>query len=140
MTTSIDTNVLVDLLNPDDALNRPALAAIEKAKSAGKLIVCGAVYAELLGLPSRTQAVLDEFFKYGGVSIDWRFDEAIWRAAGVAFQSYVKRRIANQEKFPRRILTDFLIGAHAVVRGCTLLTVDKRVYKASFPEIRIRSV
>jgi predicted nucleic acid-binding protein len=136
-TTSIDTNVLVYLLNQDAALNERALAAIERSRKAGKLVVSGPVYAELLGLPSRTQAILDEFFTFGGIQIDWRFEEVVWRTAGDAFQGYVERRLAATGQLPRRILTDFLIGAQAVIRGYTLLTTDSRHYAAAFPKLPI---
>jgi hypothetical protein len=137
---SLDTNVLVSLLNHEKDLSERALVAIESSRRSSRLVVSGPVYAELLGLPSRTQAILDEFFSRGGIEIDWRFEEALWRAAGIAFQGYVMRRVADDKGFPRRILTDFLIGAHTVIRGYTLLTVDRRLYKTSFPGIQVRSI
>ena len=137
---SIDTNVLISLLNHEEDLSERAFLAIENARRSSKLVVCGPVFAELLGLPARTQAILDEFFTKGGIEIDWRFEEAIWRAAGIAFQSYVVRRLTDKREFPRRILTDFLVGAHTAIRGYTLLTVDKRLYEVSFPGISIRSI
>ncbi|MGO9337738.1 MAG: type II toxin-antitoxin system VapC family toxin [Terracidiphilus sp.] len=139
-TTSLDSNVLVYLLNQDSLLNLRALAAIEQARKRGLLVVSGPVYAELLGLPSRTQAILDEFFTIGGIQVDWRFDESAWRAAGVAFQGYVERRLADTGLLPRRILTDFLIGAHALVCGYALLTTDSSHYAAAFPELQIIAV
>lgn len=138
-TTSIDTNILVYLLNEDSALNGRALAAIEKSRSTGPLIVSGPVYAELMGLPKRTQTILDEFFSIGGIEVDWRFEEPVWRIAGSGFQGYVKRRLESTGQFPRRVLTDFLIGAHALVHGHTLLTTDARHYLAAFPTLRIRT-
>jgi predicted nucleic acid-binding protein len=38
---------------------------------------------------------------------------------------------------PRRILADFLIGAHAVVSGYKLLTLDAGIYQTSFPKLKI---
>jgi hypothetical protein len=139
-TTSVDSNVFVYLLNQDSALNTRALAAIEASRKAGPLVVSGPVYAELMGLPSRTQPILDEFFTMGGIQIDWRLDETIWRAAGQGFQGYVRRRIKQTGEFPRRILTDFQIGAQALVRGYTLLTTDSRHYAAAFPTLPIVTV
>jgi predicted nucleic acid-binding protein len=136
-TTSLDTNVLVYLMNQDSSLNHRALAALEKASAKGPLVVSGPVYAELMGLPSRTQTILDEFFTVGNIQVDWRFDETIWRATGAGFQGYVKRRLADTGLFPRRILADFLIGAQALVRGYALLTTDSRHYAAAFPKLRI---
>jgi predicted nucleic acid-binding protein len=139
MTISLDTNVVIALLNQDQALNQSARAAIEQSRKAGRLVVSGPVYSELLGLPARTQPALDAFFNAGLIELDWRFEEAVWRAAGAAFQGYVQRRVASTGLLPRRILTDFLIGAHAAVNSYTLLTLDRRLYEASFPGMRIES-
>jgi hypothetical protein len=138
-TVSLDTNVLVSLLNQEKEFSNRALAAIDRSRKLGRLVVSGPVYAELLGLPSRTQQILDEVFSSGGIEIDWRFEEAVWRTAGTGYQSYVRRRLASSGLLPRRILADFLIGAHAQVHGYTLLTLDGRHYKACFPGIRIES-
>jgi predicted nucleic acid-binding protein len=140
MTISLDTNVVIALINQEERLNVSAKAAIEKARGTGRVLICGPVCAELLGLPARNQAALDEFFNLGGIDVDWLIDEAVWRAAGTAFRNYVGRRIESTGLLPRRILTGFLIGAHAVAHGYTLLTLDQRHYKASFPEIRLQSI
>jgi predicted nucleic acid-binding protein len=139
MTVSLDTNVIIALLNQDQGINMSALAAIERSKKLGKVVVSGPVYAELLGFPARTQAALDSFFNFSSIELDWRFEEPVWRTAGAAFQAYVQRRVASTGLLPRRILTDFLIGAHTVVNGYTLLTLDKRHYEAAFPGIRIET-
>jgi predicted nucleic acid-binding protein len=138
-TVSLDTNILISLLNEEEDLSQRALDAMEDSRRLGRLVVSGPVYAELLGLPSRAQAILDEFFLAGGIEIDWRYEEPLWRAAGAAFQSYSMRRMADSKGFPRRILTDFLIGAHALVRGYTLLTFDRRIYAAAFANLAIIS-
>jgi predicted nucleic acid-binding protein len=138
-TVSLDTNVVIALLNQDQTLNESARAAIERCRKSGRLVVSGPVYSELLGLPARTQPALDAFFRTGGIEVEWGLDEAIWRAAGAAFQAYVQRRVASTGLLPRRILTDFLIGAHAIVSGYTLLTLDRRIFEASFPRISIES-
>lgn len=43
----------------------------------------------------------------------------------------------QKQKEPRRILTDFLIGAHAHERKFALLTLDNRIFKAAFPRLKI---
>lgn len=138
-TVSLDTNLIISVLNQELEFADRALSALDKFRKTGNLVVCGPVYAELLGLPSRTQLILDEFLSSGGIEVDWRFEEAVWRTAGIGYQSYVQRRLDKTGKLSRRILTDFLIGAHAVVRGYALLTMDERLYRASFPGILIES-
>jgi hypothetical protein len=139
MTTSIDSNIIVALWRRDDPLNGMAAKMLSDARKKGSLVVCPPVYAELMGDPSRTEFDLDEFFRDTGILIDWTLDEKAWREAGRAYQGYVLRRRSGAGAIPRRILTDFLIGAHAQVRGYSLLTLDFRLYSAAFPALSIVS-
>ena len=140
MTTfSLDTNILIALWDETDALSLPAHQCLDRARALGQMKMSAPVYAELMGHPSRSVAEIDSFLSITGIEADWNLEEAVWRAAGVAFQGYVRRRIASTGSFPRRILTDFLIGAHAAVRGYTLLTLDRKLYEAAFPAIHIES-
>jgi predicted nucleic acid-binding protein len=140
MTTAIDTNVLVALWDEDDGLNSAAEAALDAAFARGELIISGAVFAELLAFPRRTEAFVDRFLKDTAIAVDWTMDESIWRAAGRAFQSYANRRRRHNLGGPRRVLADFLIGAHALERGHSLLTMDDRIYRTSFPALKVVSV
>ncbi len=137
MITAVDTNVLIALWDPDDTLNSAAQAALDAAFAQGKLVISGAVYAELLAFPRRTETFIDEFLGDTGVAVDWATDESVWRAAGRAFQAYVKRRRKTGAGRPKRVLADFLIGAHALENSCSLLTLEDGIYRAAFPKLRI---
>lgn len=105
----------------------------------GPIVIAAPVYSEMLGLPGRSESFLDQFFEEAGISIDWNLTENIWRVAGNAFQDYVHRRRRSHSGLPRRILTDFLIGAHASVHRFTLLTLDQRIFKSAFPDLKIET-
>jgi predicted nucleic acid-binding protein len=135
MTTAIDTNVVTALWNNDDALNVRAQAALDAVFGRGRLVVSGVVYAELLAAPSRTEQFVDRFLEAAGIEVEWELPEKVWRAAGLAFQGYAARRKKQKGTYPRRILADFLIGAHAAVNGYRLLTLDAGLYRASFPKL-----
>jgi predicted nucleic acid-binding protein len=137
MTTAIDTNALVALWDVDPELNAAAQKALDSAQERGALAVSGAVYAELLALPGRTEKMLDEFFHATAIRVDWEAGEQIWRVAGRAFQSYVERGKRSKEELPRRILADFFIGAHAALHRYSLMTLDQRLYRAAFPKLEI---
>lgn len=137
MSTAIDTNILIALWDEKDALNVPAQNALDSVYQSGKLVVSGIVFAELLGGPGRTESMLEEFLDDTGIAIEWTFDESIWRSSARAYQAYAKRRKKQRQKDPKRILTDFLIGAHAMERGHSLLTLDHRIFKAAFPRLKI---
>jgi predicted nucleic acid-binding protein len=139
MTTSIDSNIIVALWWKEDALNSIAAMMLVRAGKQGKLIISAPVYAELMGDPKRTEADLNEFLRNTGILIDWTLDEKTWREAGRAYRGYVQRRRSGDGTLPRRILADFLIGAQALIREYSLLTLDRRLYTAAFPKLTIVS-
>jgi len=137
MISTIDTNVLVALWDLDDTLNSAAQAALDVAFARGKLVISGAVFAELLAFPRRNENFLDKFLEDTGIVVDWSVDESVWRVAGKSFQKYANRRRKQRAGQPRRILADFLIGAHALEKGYSLLTLDDGIYRAAFPKLHI---
>lgn len=137
MKSAVDTNVLVALWDEDDALNTIAQSVFDRAQRLGGLVVPAPVYAELMALPGRTEPFLDQFFANTGMYVDWKFEERIWRSAGLAFQAFVKRRSRQAPVGPRRILADFLIGAYALAHGYQLLTLDDRLYRVAFPALTL---
>ena len=137
MISAIDTNVLIALWDRDDTLNSAAQAALDTAFARGKLVISGAVFAELLAFPRRTESFLNQFLKDTEIAVDWTIDESIWRTAAKSFQKYANRRRKQRAGQPRRILADFLIGAHALENGYSLLTLDEGIYRAAFPKLHI---
>jgi|SRR5271166_5408340 len=140
MTTVIDTNILIALWDTDPQLNAAIQKALDSAQALGALVVTGAVYAELLALPGRTERMLDEFFGATSIRVEWESSEEIWRTAGRTFQRYVGRRNTKKTELPRRILADFLIGAHAAVHRYRLLTLDRRLYRAAFAKLEMATL
>jgi predicted nucleic acid-binding protein len=140
MTTAIDSNVLVALWDASDALHPVARKALESQFALGNLAISGVVYAELLAAPARTEAFLDKFCEDTGVVVEWELKEDVWRVAGRAFQGYAARRRKQTAAEPRRLLADFVIGAHALVQGYRLLTLDDGLYRRAFPKLAIVTV
>lgn len=137
MITAIDTNIIVALWEVDAALSAAAQSALDTALRDGSLVVCPAVFAELLAAPGRDETFVNTFFRDTGIRIEWDLEERVWRTAGAAFQIYAMRRRKQHESGPRRILADFLIGAHAFHVSRRLLTLDDRFYSAAFPNLTI---
>jgi predicted nucleic acid-binding protein len=139
MTTALDTNVIVALWDPDPTFSSAAQKALDAALELGALVASAPVCAELMAYRGRSEASFEEFFRKTGIATDWNLSAAVWRSAGRAFRAYAERRQANGHAAPRRILADFLIGAHADENSYLLLTLDKRLYPAAFPKLRIIS-
>lgn len=137
MTTAIDTNVVIALWDKDPTLSLAAQNALEAAFNRGTLIAAAPVFAELIAAPGRSEAFVGSFFEDTGIGVDWELPGQIWRLAGRAFQTYAERRRKQRDTGARRILADFVIGAHAAANGCRLLTLDDRLYRSSFPTLSI---
>jgi len=125
MTTAIDTNVIVALWDAQDSLHRVARAALDKVFSEGTLVISGAGYAELLAAPGRTEEFIDRFCEETGIVVEWEI------------RGYSARRRKQKGAEAKRILADFVIGAHALVNRYRLLTLDAGIYQASFPKLAI---
>jgi predicted nucleic acid-binding protein len=70
------------------------------------------------------------------VALDWSFPRGAWLRAGQAHAAYSARRRANGGTLPRRVLTDHLIGAHAVTLGLPLVTLNGKDY-SDYPELTV---
>src|SRR5258708_33515589 len=108
MTTAIDTNVIVALWADDAVLSLAAEKALEVAFRRGSLVVAAPVFAELIAAPGRTEAFVSSLLEENGIVIDGNLNEAIWRAAGRAFQEYAERRRQPRGHGIRRSLAAFL--------------------------------
>jgi predicted nucleic acid-binding protein len=139
MTTALDTNVVIALWDKDSALSLAAQTALDTAFNRGTLVAAAPVFAELIAAPGRSEAFVSSFFEETGIGVDWEVPEPVWRSAGRAFQAYAERRRKQRDAGARRILADFIIGAHASVNGCRLLTLDDRLYRSSFPTLAIET-
>jgi hypothetical protein len=98
-------------------------AALEGAFNRGSLVVSAPLFVELMAAPGRTETFVNSFLRETGIVVDWELDEAVWCHAGRAFQRYAERRRKQGESGSRRILADFLIGAHAHTKS---YSVDSR--------------
>ena len=137
MISAVDTNVIVALWDVEEHDHLAALDMLDNAASRGGIVICGAVFGELLAGSGRNEEFINGFLQDSGISVDWSSNEPVWRSAGVAFQNYAARRRRGNSGEARRILTDFYIGAHAFENGYSLLTLDDDIYRAAFPKPRI---
>ncbi len=130
MITAVNTNVLLDILLPNQRFVERSGKSLEAAATAGSLVICELVYAELcVGFDSQKQC--DEFLTDIGIHIDPLDRSASFLA------SRVWRRYREQGGKRERILADFLIGAHAQLQASRLLTRDRGFYRKMFPSLNL---
>ena len=134
MRTAIDTNVISALWSAEP-LSRTLSESLGEAADAGGLVICAPVYAELHAHPKAKAGFIDDFLASTSITIDFELGEAVWREASLRFAKYAARRRRSRGGSVKRLLADFIIGAHALVRADRLMTLDTSRYTKDFPEL-----
>lgn len=128
MITAVDTRVLLDIFLPDDQHGEQSKQRLRAAYDGGAIIVCDVVYAELAAM-FRDRAALDGALQAINVSAS-PINTTIAYEAGLRWKRY---RDAGGPR--KRIISDFLIGAHAVEAADAFLTRDRGFFSTYFPEL-----
>jgi predicted nucleic acid-binding protein len=130
LTTTIDSSVLIDVLTQDAAHGSDSIRRVEEARRHGRILVPPPVWAEV-----RAHFPDDRSMAAAMEEADLEFDpedRSIADVAGAFWRSY--RRAGGRRT---RLLTDFLIAAHAMGRGGRLLTRDRHFYREYFRDLEI---
>jgi len=133
MITAVDTNILLDVFLPDEKFASGSSELLKLAYDEGALIICDIVYAELVPQFDK-RSMLDSTLATINVSLSSMDSEAAF-LAGERWKIY--RKSGGKRK---RIITDFLIGAHAMIKAERFLTRDRDFYKSYFPDLKIFSL
>ena len=130
MTTAIDSNILFDVFLPDPVFEETSRLAIEKHSQLGGLIIVEPVYAELAAW-SPSRETLDGILNELEILVEAVSREGAF-AAGRAWKTY--RQSGGRRN---RIMTDFLIGGHALKHAHQLLSRDRGFYQNYFSGLKI---
>ncbi len=117
-----------------------APALVEKLHAArleGALLLSPFVFAEIHAHPRATAEFVHSFLSESAISAHFNLQERLWELAAERYAQYAMQRRASGGKESRRIATDFLIGAHALVHADRLVTLDEGIYRRYFPELRL---
>jgi predicted nucleic acid-binding protein len=123
--TAVDSSVLLDVLTNDPTHAGASLEALREARRSGALIVCPVVWAEVRGFfddPDRMDRVLED--------AEIRFDPFDRECANVAGERWRQYRKGGGSR--TRLIADFLIGAHGLIRAGRLLTRDRGFFRRYF--------
>lgn len=157
MITAVDTNILFDILIPGEPHSDSSKRLLDKHLASGKMILCEVVFAELAArFPSEQELKL--FLTETGMRLVPSSEKAL-HIAGTRWAEYSRRSRRNnfscsecgktftvncphcKAAMTRRqiVLSDFLIGAHALAHADCLLSRDLGIYKSNFGDLQVVS-
>ena len=128
--TLVDTKVLLDIVTNDPRWLSWSRLELARAFVAGPLVINDVVYAEVslrFGSIDTLDAALAE--------LGMRLDPIPRAALFLAAKAYGLYRSRGGTR--TGVLPDFVIGAHASVLDCVLLTRDPGRYRHYFPALRL---
>ncbi len=154
MISAADTNILIDILVPDEQFVEESRALLREARRDGAILLSEAAYAELVAR-FEAPADLPRFLHGAGIQLE-QSSQAALELAGAAWRTYTRRRpralvcarcgaaqsvrceaCGEPVRARQHIVADFLIGAHALVHADRLLTRDRGFYATYFPALAL---
>lgn len=114
----VDTNVLLDVIGADQQFGPASKRVLERCARSGVMVINPVIYAELAAFMASREE-LEELLP----AALFRRDAIPWEAAFLAGRAFERYRRRGGTK--RRMLADFLIGAHAAVGGFGLISRDR---------------
>jgi len=128
--TLVDSCVLIDVLADDPLWADWSIDQLEKQGQRGPLVINPLILAEI---SPRYERADDLEAALAGLPLVR--EHLPWDAAFLAGQAFRVYRLGDGVKTSP--MPDFYIGAHALVRGMSLLTRDVKRYRSYFPKLSI---
>lgn len=126
----VDSNILSDLINPDSTWYSWSADKMREVGNREILTINQIILAEI-SVTFASYEIMD-----AALPQEWLVRENLpWEAAYLAGQCFLQyRRRMGMRRSP---MPDFYIGAHALIRGHSLLTRDANRYRTYFPNLRL---
>jgi predicted nucleic acid-binding protein len=127
---AVDSSVLLDVISNDPTFADASAAALAAAGEMDDVIVCDAVIADICAYTDPMENALEAMSEFGIRFVPMN-EQAAMRA-GVMYRRYRQRGGGSE-----RMVSDFLIGAHALLQAGTLITRDAGFHRDYFKGLKI---
>ena len=131
MRTALDTNILSLFWSGGHWQPRLPPAYQRRAPSGRS------VFVELSAIPTGDAQRVGKLLGEMNITIDFDLGEDVWRFAASSFAAYAIRRRRSGGGSPKRLLPDFVIASHALLKADRLMTRDTNLYALDFPNLRL---
>ena len=133
MISAVDTNILIDILEPDPTYGPASKEALKRSLLEGSVVACEVVWAEVAvayghAVEKAVEALTSMSIQFSAMTFDATLE------AAKCWYAYLQKG-GNR----KRIAADFLIGGHTLIQADRLLTRDKGFYRTYFKKLRIQS-
>jgi predicted nucleic acid-binding protein len=135
----LDSNILSAIWS-DETRAELILQHLQKAKQIGAVVLSPIAYSELHAHPRMSPHLLLQRLDEASIQVDFDLNESVWAEAGKRYATYAERKRRATGEFPKRLLADFVVGAHALLHADRLMTTDVRRYRTYFPELLLSDV
>ena len=139
MRVAVDSSVLLDVLGGDPVFGAGSREALRRAYDRGPLCACEVVWAEV-----RASFEAEEPFVEAMDSLGIEYlatSDASAALAGAHWRRYHRNRAREARRATRtrdkRVVADFLVGAHAQLQTDGLLARDRGFFRTYFKSLRL---
>jgi predicted nucleic acid-binding protein len=136
MRTALDTNILSPIWSAAPAAATIA-GQLSRVRAEGALVISAPVFVELSAVPGLNVKTVRQVLAETSITIDFDLEEEVWMLAAASFAAYAIRRRRSGGASPKRLLPDFVIASHALLRADRLMTRDASRYAQDFPALRL---
>ena len=136
MRTALDTNIVSSVWS-DAPAAATIVAQLSEVRAEGALVVSAPVFVELSAVPGLNVQLVRKALAEMAIAIDFDMGEDVWQLAATSFAAYAIRRRRSGGGSPKRLLADFVIASHALLRADRFMTLDTNRYAVDFPNLRL---
>jgi predicted nucleic acid-binding protein len=128
---AVDSSIIIDVIYDDPVFGEASGIALSEAVDSDDVVICDAAFAEICSYSEPIEPLLETLSR-SGIRFSALTEQSAIRA-GIMQQRFRKRGGKRND----RIISDFLVGAHALLQCNALITRDKGFFRDYFKGLKI---